>query len=1084
MIISRKSILSVVLLLCSIVISTHTNAETYTLTGNDVTVVGGVITICTADLSGKEVIIPSSIGGQTITGIGHGIVPAYEGADYFYEKGAFEGKYLTKVIFPSTLREIGSTAFEYCGQLTDIDWSQCDNLKKIGRGAFSYCNLSSVDFTLLPKLEKIDNDAFVDNDISEVNLNKCQNLRSLVHPFSNNPLVSVVMDSCSSLKSFCIATQEKEGWGDYDHYAITSIKLPAIADDNYQAWQTTSDWVTPDTLIAALATSPYCFATYYLPVSHTLTDDDVVVKDGYIIKYTREEYSPILEIPEYLDGQQVVGISIPEAIWWVESDDQFNGKFITHITLPLSLKYIGEGTFCEMSDLQVNLDELVNLEYIGEGAFDLENMDTLSFASGKIVENGIYCNDINYVDINGWANVRTFISHQFHDCYFGDTLDLSNFKNLENIEEYVFYNTTITHVNVSGCTSLKQIEYYAFDRESPTYDFTGCTAMVSFVGYEHGSSDINVPLPTPSIDGLAFGGWMDSEGNKNLTAATKSNVDYFATFSSPYIMASGDDGNFGRFYPGNPSYEQPCRRIYIWNNSSVEINITDIQLPTDFTFVNNDRGDDDQTNFTIQPGKDVELKVYLNPTHYGEYSGELVLVCNEAVGDKRIPLYANVIDVEALTQTPDAIVGCMDAGASNYSVDANTAGTCIYDITGCTDSVALNYNAEATVDNGNCIYTQVVGCMQPEATNYNSEATIEDGSCTFASYTYGCTDAKATNYDATANIDNDYCVYNTTILGCTDATALNYNADATRENGSCVFDQSIAYGCTDSMALNYNPDADYDNGNCIFNVVNDEIAGCTYPQASNYNILATLDNGSCEFAQGEAVKGCIYPQAINYNPAAHADDGSCYFAKSINIVLDTVSFATQGIEIIGTTPQAACEYDFTTPIDSVVVSDLVFIGDSLQVQWNIYQGDGIAHYIAMYSNSESQDVQLYFSLVCNSSLLKSVGSEKVKAITISSIINIEATADIDNAKFYGNVEAFFLYPIPTKDVLNIAFNSHADGAYETIIYDMQGRAVAAQNIFLSNELNSSVDVSFLNQGSYIVRISKGNALVGTAKFTK
>ena len=51
-------------------------------------------------------------------------------------------------------------------------------------------------------------------------------------------------------------------------------------------------------------------------------------------------------------------------------------------------------------------------------------------------------------------------------------------------------------------------------------------------------------------------------------------------------------------------------------------------------------------------------------------------------------------------------------------------------IPGCTDPNASNYNANATIDNGSCIYPEpVYGCTDSTATNYNPNATIDDGSC-------------------------------------------------------------------------------------------------------------------------------------------------------------------------------------------------------------------------------------------------------------------------------------------------------------------------------------------------------------------
>mgnify|MGYP000648375958 CR=1 FL=1 len=49
-------------------------------------------------------------------------------------------------------------------------------------------------------------------------------------------------------------------------------------------------------------------------------------------------------------------------------------------------------------------------------------------------------------------------------------------------------------------------------------------------------------------------------------------------------------------------------------------------------------------------------------------------------------------------------------------------------IPGCTDPEASNYNANATEDDGNCIYR---GCTDEEADNYLATANEDDGTCTY-----------------------------------------------------------------------------------------------------------------------------------------------------------------------------------------------------------------------------------------------------------------------------------------------------------------------------------------------------------------
>jgi len=51
------------------------------------------------------------------------------------------------------------------------------------------------------------------------------------------------------------------------------------------------------------------------------------------------------------------------------------------------------------------------------------------------------------------------------------------------------------------------------------------------------------------------------------------------------------------------------------------------------------------------------------------------------------------------------------------------------EIVGCTDATACNYNVEATDDDGSCEYSSCAGCTNPIACNYNESVTVDDGSC-------------------------------------------------------------------------------------------------------------------------------------------------------------------------------------------------------------------------------------------------------------------------------------------------------------------------------------------------------------------
>ena len=93
-------------------------------------------------------------------------------------------------------------------------------------------------------------------------------------------------------------------------------------------------------------------------------------------------------------------------------------------------------------------------------------------------------------------------------------------------------------------------------------------------------------------------------------------------------------------------------------------------------------------------------------------------------------------------------MGCIDATAFNYNVDANTDdGSCVAVVVGCMDESAFNYNVDANTDDGSCVAV-VVGCMDESAFNYNADANIDNGTCLVVSeYQYSMTVTAVLEYE-------------------------------------------------------------------------------------------------------------------------------------------------------------------------------------------------------------------------------------------------------------------------------------------------------------------------------------------------
>ena len=96
---------------------------------------------------------------------------------------------------------------------------------------------------------------------------------------------------------------------------------------------------------------------------------------------------------------------------------------------------------------------------------------------------------------------------------------------------------------------------------------------------------------------------------------------------------------------------------------------------------------------------------------------------------------------------------------------------------GCMDVTAVNYKADATFDNGSCVFPPpvVYGCMDANALNYDPQATHDNNRCNYPPNQNGTGEGNETNT-------------NETVYGCMDIDANNFNDRATEDDGSCDYE--------------------------------------------------------------------------------------------------------------------------------------------------------------------------------------------------------------------------------------------------------------------------------------------------------
>lgn len=264
--------------------------EPYILTDSDVLVSGnGYLAKVTLPEGTTNVIIPSSLGGKTITTIGWGV---------------FQDKRLTNVVIPEGVIHISAQAF------------MGNNLKTI---------------TLPQSLIRIDYNAFRDNHLENILLP--DNLEVIGRScFQNNQLKSISLPN--SLRSI-----EYSSFAD-NHLSSFTLPSPSI----------TGKWITSEEeyLKGAVIDNLSKIYLYDSETTYTLTDEDVIVTDGKIEKVllpTPNPYNRII-IPPSLHKQKITHIgnstfgnknlthiTLPEGLTHI-GGSAFYGNFIKTLQLP------------------------------------------------------------------------------------------------------------------------------------------------------------------------------------------------------------------------------------------------------------------------------------------------------------------------------------------------------------------------------------------------------------------------------------------------------------------------------------------------------------------------------------------------------------------------------------------------------------------------------------------------------------------------------------------------------------------------------------------------------------------------------
>ncbi|MBT3169190.1 MAG: hypothetical protein HN334_04930 [Candidatus Cloacimonetes bacterium] len=305
-------------------------------------------------------------------------------------------------------------------------------------------------------------------------------------------------------------------------------------------------------------------------------------------------------------------------------------------------------------------------------------------------------------------------------------------------------------------------------------------------------------------------------------------------------------------------------------------------------------------NSVFSADKRQNLPTLITPTHINVGRTEdFTLVLTDSYGDgwdgayihvyvNGAELYGGHITVDGSEYVGTLAVDNGDVVSTVYTAGAfeNEHSYAFYDNAGqlvASDGPSPGAGIEFIV----AISADVYGCTDPEATNYNADATVDDGSCV-----YPCLDTEITRTFVAGSYASE------TSWTVVDAGGVEVDAGA----GAVDVDPTIL--CLADGIYTVNMVDSYGDGwnGCVINFTNPEGA------VIGTGTIASGAEGTFDFEVGGVVPvfGCTDETAINYNPDANTDDGSCFYTG------DTCEYPFDGV--IGTNSSLGGEQWFAIDV--------------------------------------------------------------------------------------------------------------------------------------------------------------------------
>ena len=467
-------------------------------------------------------------------------------------------KTIKSVTLPSTLTEVGSSAFSGCTGLTNITIPA--NAETIGGSAFSGCTgLTNVTFNENCNLKTIGNSAFYG----------CTGLTNITIPASVETIASNVFQKCSNLTSFTFAENsqlQSLGSSFISGTAVETLEIPknisnltALTFDGAATLKSVMveegclNYHSSGNCIIETKTKKLLngFSTSVIPNDGSVE----IIGSGSFKNQTEltaiQIPASVIEIQsgsfEYCSNLTSFTFASSSKLKTISGSYVLSGTKVTTLMLPASLETIAGFAFDHAKELTtVDFEEGSVLKTIGADAFQTcSKLQTITIpASVKSIGGSAFSQTynikrVNISDINAWSQISfsSLANPATHarGLYLNGTLvtNLVLDNSVTKISSYAF----------KGCSTITSVTLPSGLQTIGSETFKGCTGITNLtlpsslqtIGSSAFSDCKSMTITIPDDNMLTSIG-KDAFNNCKLTTATYNNCTYILTASGKYSV--------------------------------------------------------------------------------------------------------------------------------------------------------------------------------------------------------------------------------------------------------------------------------------------------------------------------------------------------------------------------------------------------------------------------------------------------------------------------------------------------------------------------------------------------------------------